>query len=157
MHTLWKRFALTCGITLALAGIAAAQEVTGSTPQVPAGWAFTFPDGNAKDGHTTFMRMECYSCHVLKGVKDQVPADSGNIGPDLTGSQSLPKEYLAESIIKAHTVVATPGYTVTEGKAGMGNYNHFMTIQELIDIVAFLRHGPAEHGPAGQGAGGNVQ
>ena len=48
------------------------------------------------------------------------------------------KEYLAESIITAHTVVATPGYTVTEGKAGMGNYNHFMTIQELIDIVAFL-------------------
>jgi hypothetical protein len=29
-----------------------------------------------------------------------------------------------------------------EGKAGMGNYNHFLTIQELIDLVAFLKHGP---------------
>jgi hypothetical protein len=28
-----------------------------------------------------------------------------------------------------------------EGKAAMGNYNHFMTIQEMIDIVAFLKHG----------------
>ena len=54
---------------------------------------------------------------------------------------SLPKEYLAESIIKAHRVVAAPGYTVKEGKASMSNYNHFMTIQEVIDIVAFLKHG----------------
>ena len=23
----------------------------------------------------------------------------------------------------------------------MGNYNHFMTIQEMIDLVAFLRQG----------------
>jgi hypothetical protein len=52
-----------------------------------------------------------------------------------------PKEYLAESIINAHTVVAVPGYIVKEGKASMGNYNHFMTIQEMIDLVAFLRHG----------------
>jgi hypothetical protein len=28
-----------------------------------------------------------------------------------------------------------------EGKASMGNYNHFMTIQEMIDIVAFLTQG----------------
>ena len=47
----------------------------------------------------------------------------------------------AESIIMAHTVVAAPGYVVKEGKASMGNYNHFMTIQEMIDIVAFIKHG----------------
>jgi hypothetical protein len=23
----------------------------------------------------------------------------------------------------------------------MGNYNHFMNIQEMIDLVAFLKHG----------------
>jgi len=51
------------------------------------------------------------------------------------------EEYLVESIIKAHTVVAAPGYTVEEGKAAMGNYNHFMTIQEMIDLVAFLKQG----------------
>jgi hypothetical protein len=38
-------------------------------------------------------------------------------------------------------VAAAPGYVVKEGKAAMGNYNHFMTIQEMIDIVAFLKHG----------------
>jgi hypothetical protein len=53
----------------------------------------------------------------------------------------LPKEYLASSIIKMHPVVAAPGYTVKEGKAALGNYNHFLTVQELIDLVAFLKHG----------------
>lgn len=143
MQTQWKRLAVACGLTLAVAGITLAQEATGGAPEVPADWTFTVPEGNATDGHITFMRMECYSCHVLKGIKDQVPTDSGNIGPDLTGYRGVAKEYLAESIITAHTVVAAPGYTVTEGKAGMGNYNHFMTIQELIDIVAFLHQGPA--------------
>jgi hypothetical protein len=37
--------------------------------------------------------------------------------------------------------VAAPGYAFKGGKASMGNYNHFMTIQEMIDIVAFLKHG----------------
>jgi hypothetical protein len=38
-------------------------------------------------------------------------------------------------------VVAAPRYTVNAGKAAMGNYNHFMRIQEMIDLVAFLKHG----------------
>ena len=28
--------------------------------------------------------------------------------------------------IKAHATVAAPGYTVKEGKARLGNYNHFI-------------------------------
>jgi hypothetical protein len=28
-----------------------------------------------------------------------------------------------------------------EGKAAMGTCNHFMTIQEMIDLVAFFKHG----------------
>jgi len=86
------------------------------------------------------MKMECYACHDVKLRRESL-AKSGDVGPDISGYSALPKEYLAESIIKAHTVVAAPGYTVKEGKASMGNYNHFMTIQEMIDLVAFLKHG----------------
>jgi hypothetical protein len=53
---------------------------------------------------------------------------------------------LRKSIMKAHTIVAAPGYTVKEGKAAMGNYNHFLTIQELIDLVAFLKEGTKADG-----------
>jgi hypothetical protein len=129
-----------CSLVVSAAGIAVGQE----TPKAPEGWKFTFPDGNAKDGQTVFMRMECYSCHVMKGLKEKLPTGAGGIGPDLSNYGTLPKEYLAESIIKAHTVVAAPGYVMKEGKAGMGNYNHFMTIQEMIDLVAFLKHPPTE-------------
>ena len=52
----------------------------------------------------------------------------------------LPKEYLAESIIKSHTVVAAPGYAVKEGRAAMGEYNHFLTVQEVI-MAAILQQG----------------
>jgi hypothetical protein len=110
-------------------------------PSVPKGWKFTFPEGDQKAGRTVFMNMQCYTCHQIKIPGEKLPPGAGGIGPDLTGYSALPKEYLAESIIKAHTVVAAPGYVVKEGKASMGNYNHFMTIQEMIDLVAYLKHG----------------
>jgi hypothetical protein len=44
-------------------------------------------------------------------------------------------------IIKSHTVVAAPGYFVKEGRASMGGYNHFLTVQELVDLVMFLKQG----------------
>ena len=110
-----------------------------AAPKVPQGWTFTFPEGHASAGKTVFLNMQCYSCHNIAGEK--LPFRAKAIGPDLTGYSDLPKEYLAESIIKAHTVVAAPGYTVKEGKAVMGVQNHFLTVQELVDLVAFLKQG----------------
>ena len=125
-------------------GFEQAQGASPAKPSVPKGWKFSFPDGDPDTGKTVFMNMQCYSCHVIQIPGEKLPADAGGIGPELTGYSALPREYLAESVIKAHTVVAAPGYVVKEGKASMGNYNHFMTIQEMIDIVAFLKHGPGK-------------
>jgi mono/diheme cytochrome c family protein len=122
-------------ITLGLSWAAGSPAV----PKVPQGWTFNFPEGQASAGKTVFLDMQCYSCHNITGEK--LPFRSKPIGPDLTGYSDLSKEYLAESIIKAHTVVAAPGYTVKEGRAVMGVHNHFLTIQELIDLVAYLKHG----------------
>jgi mono/diheme cytochrome c family protein len=132
-----------CGLVLLFTSAARAAEPAAAKPQVPAGWTFGLPQGNPASGKAVFTRMECYSCHALRGVPEKPPQGAGGIGPDLTAYAGLPREYLAESIIKAHTVVAAPGYVVKEGQAGMGKYNHFMTIQELIDLVAFLRTGAA--------------
>ncbi len=108
---------------------------------MPKGWSFSFPDGNQETGKQLFIKMECYACHTIKLPKESLAARPGNVGPELTGYSVLPKEYLASSIIKAHPAVAAPGYTVKDGKAAMGNYNHFLTVQELIDLVAFLKQG----------------
>jgi hypothetical protein len=133
--------ALTVGVVLSQMAFRQAQGASPAKPSVPKGWKFSFPDGDPKAGKTVFLNMQCYSCHAIQIPGEKLPSGAGGIGPDLTGYSALPKEYLAESIIKAHTVVAAPGYVVKEGKASMGNYNHFMTIQEMIDLVAFLRHG----------------
>jgi hypothetical protein len=112
-----------------------------AAPKVPKGWRFTFPDGDPKAGKTVFLSMKCYSCHSIEIPGEKLTSRSRGAGPELTGYSVLPKEYLAESIIKPHTFVAVPGYTVKEGRVAMGEYNHFLTIQELIDLVAFIRHG----------------
>ena len=135
-------YALTLTLALLISGVALAQKATtAKPPSVPKGWSFSFPDGNQETGKQLFVKMECYACHTIKLPKESLAARPGKVGPELTGYSVLPKEYLASSIIKAHTVVAAPGYTVKEGKAAMGNYNHFLTVQELIDLVAFLKHG----------------
>ena len=133
----------TCVVAISIAvtsltGAAAAP----TTPKVPQGWKFTFPDGDAKAGKTVFLNMKCYSCHATEIPGEKLPPSrSRGAGPALTGYSALPKEYLAESIIKPHTIVAAPGYKVKEGRAAMGEYNHFLSVQELIDLVAFLKHG----------------
>ena len=138
---------LVAGLGVALLAFAAAGGGLAwekRAPRVPNDWTFTLPGGNAESGKAVFMRMECHSCHAIKIPGEKLPAGSGEIGPDLTAYSWLPKEYLAESIIKAHTVVAAPGYVVEQGQAGMGKYNHFMTIQELVDLIAFIRKGTAQ-------------
>jgi hypothetical protein len=131
--------ALVAAFSSAMSIVATAAEV----PEVPKAWTFTFPEGNPAAGKVVFMRMECYSCHAINLPGENLPADSGGIGPALTpGYSKLPAAYLAESVIKAHTVVAAPGYELKAGQAGMGKYNHFLTVQELIDLVAFLEHLP---------------
>lgn len=123
--------ALALGASSTLAGVA-----------VPDGWTFRFPTGDSSAGRVTYERMECAACHTKAGAETTARGTSGT-GPDLSGYVGLPREYLAEAIITSHTVVAAPGYVVRDGKAGMGNYNHFMTVQELTDLVEFLR-GPEQ-------------
>jgi hypothetical protein len=114
-----------------------------SEPQIPKGWTFTLPKGDAIAGEETFMRMQCYSCHAIDLPSDSLPSDMGGIGPKLAaGYAQLPNEYLAEAIIKAHDQVAAPNYKIKAGVAGMGNYNDFLTVKELTDLVAFLKARP---------------
>ena len=137
------RYGMAVIVALFVAIRAEAADLHAAKPVVPPGWSFSFPDGNANSGQTVFIQMECYSCHHITIPGQKLPAKPAGIGPDLTsGYAGLPKEYLAEAIIKAHTVVAAPGYVMKDGLAGMGNYNHFLTVQELIDLVAFLKRGP---------------
>ena len=132
----WGTAFVLAAVSVGIASVGFADQ---ATPKVPEGWTFTLPAGNASSGRAVYVRMECSACHRLQGIPEAPPRGTAGVGPDLTGYSALPAEYLADSLIRSHTIVAAPGYYVKDGVAGMGNYNHFLTVQELIDLVAFLR------------------
>jgi len=116
--------------------------------QLPKGWTFTMPAGDPEAGRAAFEKMECYSCHKVAGAGFPKERSSGGIGPDLgAGYNKLPAGFLAESIINSHQYISgtLEKYTgLDKVSSKMGDYSSIMTVRELIDIVAFLKHlGPA--------------
>jgi mono/diheme cytochrome c family protein len=132
---------LAWGLAFALIGVAFATS-TDSTPQVPQGWRFAFPEGNAWTGGKVFVKMECFSCHNVAGRSFR-RVDTGGVGPELgPGHARLPREYLAESILNRHKVIAANEDRYRgEDKRGskMGDYSEIMTVRELVDVVTYIQ------------------
>ena len=139
MRPMTTTMLVICVVAFSLSG-AVLWGAEAPSPKVPKTWKFSLPDGDPKAGKAVFMSMKCYSCHAIDIPGEKLTSRSKGAGPELTGYSALPKEFLAESIIKPHPFVALPGYTVKEGRVAMGEYNHFLTVQEVIDLVAFLKH-----------------
>ena len=104
---------------------------------------FRLPDGNAAAGRETFLYMHCNQCHTIDG--EELPAVPG-FEPfvELGGAVTRVKSYgeLVTAIINPSHKIAEgyPEDLVSEdGKSKMYNYNGFMTVQELTDIVMFLQ------------------
>ena len=113
-----------------------AEHVEHGTPQ---GWKFTWPKGDPVKGREVFVKLECYSCHEVQGEK--FPAPNGDIGPEL--SMMGPRhevEYFAEAIINPKAVIQKgKGYEAVDGSSKMPSYNDLATVQEVIDLVAYLK------------------
>ena len=105
---------------------------------------FSLPEGNALEGQKAFVYLHCYECHFIEGI--ELPRAESDTEPfvQLGGKVSQVKTYgdLVTSIINPSHKLA-PGYpleTITDdGQSKMPLYNGYMTVQELIDIVAFLQ------------------
>lgn len=105
---------------------------------------FSLPPGDAVAGREAFLYMHCHECHSIRDVElPAVPlADPPFV--ELGGKVSRVKTYgeLLTAIINPSHKLAQ-GYPVeavsNEGRSIMPNYNGFMTVQELIDIVMFLQ------------------
>jgi len=123
---------------------------------VPPGWHFTMPPGDPKEGRAVFVKLECYSCHAVKGESFPTAAKGAeDVGPELTGMGSHhPAEYLAESLVNPNAVIVTgAGYTGSDGLSRMPDYGDVLTVRQLIDLVAYIKSLTADHGgmpmPAG--------
>ena len=104
----------------------------------PKGWQFTMPKGDPVKGRVVFDKFSCYSCHEVRGEKFP-PLDKGQaVGPELSQMGPMhPLEYFTESTINPSAVGAKK-YRGPDGKSKMPDFNSDMTVQELIDVSAYL-------------------
>ena len=111
---------------------------------MPAGWQFTLPKGDPAQGRKTFVEMECYKCHEVKGETLPAMAEKEKgAGPELSQMARIhPVEYFAESIINPNAVIypgdKEKGYLGDDGKSKMPNYNDILTIQQIADLAAYI-------------------
>lgn len=104
---------------------------------------FALPGGDAASGRDVFLYMQCNQCHTM--VDEELPVVPG-FEPyvELGGDVSTVKTYgeLVTSIINPSHKLAQ-GYAADQvsedGESNMYDYNRYMTVQELIDLVMFLQ------------------
>lgn len=108
------------------------------------GWGFTLPTGNPDVGRALFTSLDCNSCHVVSGNSDIKQPDNPQLSIPLGGNVARIKTYgeLVTSVINpSHTLPHNipEGAMTEDGQSAMRNYNEVLTVQQLIDLVAFLQ------------------
>ena len=104
----------------------------------PKGWQFTMPKGDPVKGRAVFDKFSCYSCHEVRGEKFPPLDKNQAVGPELSQMGPMhPLEYFTESTINPSAVGAKK-YRGLDGKSKMPDFNSDMTVQELIDVSAYL-------------------
>ena len=106
---------------------------------------FALPEGNIEQGKAAYTRLSCNECHSISEIPWKGGRDSLNI--QLGGELPTKKTYgeLVTSVINPSHKIAMPythkngTSTTAAGLSKMNNYNYVMTVQELIDLVAFLK------------------
>lgn len=106
------------------------------------GHGFALPEGDIELGKATYTRLACNACHSVSGIAWQGENDDLRI--PLGGEVSRQKSYgeLVTSVINPSHKIAwiyKENASTEDGLSKMKNYNEVMTVQELIDLVAFLQ------------------
>jgi mono/diheme cytochrome c family protein len=158
--------AVTLGLVSAwLFGFGGAQ-VSGQDPRhgehgTPAGWRFSWPASDVERGRSVFAKYECFSCHEVRGERFPVPRDASNVGPELSSMGSAHEvEYFIETIVNPNAVVERgKGYDAPDGSSKMPSFNDTLSVQELVDLVAYLKQLRPPPAPAGasDGHGGHAR
>ena len=119
----------------------------------PKDWRFTMPKGNPAKGRAVFEKFECYYCHEIRGEQFPSPTEHA---PELSQMGAMhPVEFFAESIINPDAVVPKT-YRDSEGKSPMTNFAEKMTVQELIDVSAYVASLRPKGAPKSVSAQGQV-
>lgn len=111
-------------------------------PESPLG--FNLPDGDADRGRAAFLELRCNSCHEVEGL--EIAYREGLAQVTLGGPTTRIKTHgeLVTSIINPSHRIAPryPEEQVTVNGESLMNaayLNDVMTVQQLVDLVAFLQ------------------
>lgn len=153
-------FVVALAVLLAAARLGWAQPAAGGHGDhaTPPGWRFSWPPGDTARGRAAFVKLECYSCHEVRGERFPAPSDRARVGPELSRMATLHEaEYFAEAIVNPNAVIEPgKGYEAADGSSKMPSYNDSMTVQEVADLVAYLRSlRPPAGGRGAAGHGGH--
>ena len=129
------------GLIGPIAGSALAQGHGRGSHGTPSGWRLHWPAGDPARGREAFLKFDCGSCHEVRGQRLPAPSARDTIGPELSMMGPLhPPEYFVEAVINpSATIEPKKGYAAADGSSKMPAFNDTMTVQELIDLVAYLR------------------
>lgn len=110
-------------------------------PDSPRG--FSLPHGDPEAGQAAFVELRCNDCHTATGVALRDP-EASDIQFPLGGPSTRVTTYasLVTSIINPSHRLSTRyprSESAVDGKSRMPVYNDVMTVQELIDVVAYLQ------------------
>jgi mono/diheme cytochrome c family protein len=95
------------------------------------------PEGDPAAGRASFLAFRCFSCHTVRGDDGLPPvseAPDADLGPELTAA---PAEQLALAIISRSHLPRQAVFAI-EGPE-MGDLGAEMTVEQLIDIVTYIR------------------
>ena len=72
-----------------------------------------------------FVKLECYSCHEVKGERFPAPSEAGKVGPELSMMGPMhPPAYFLEAVVNPNAVVEQgKGYDAPDGSSKMPSYN----------------------------------
>jgi mono/diheme cytochrome c family protein len=114
--------------------------LSGCSGGVQSGRGFRLPDGDVDQGRQAFLDLKCNSCHEVAG-EALPPPSSFNLR--LGGETIHVRTYgeLVTSVINpSHVVKDQYREALTEAQLSpMPEFNHVMTVEQMIDLVAFLQ------------------
>ncbi len=113
-----------------------------SDPTSPRG--FRLPDGTVDAGRAVFVQLDCVACHSVEGTEFPEVTSERSLEVRLGGKVNRVRTYgeLVTAIINPSHDLAK-GYAKEDvsrdGESLMADFNLTLTVQQLIDLVAFLQ------------------
>ncbi len=137
LRTMLAGFLIAAAVVLAATVPLAGQSGTAKGETV----TIFFPKGDPGAGRIAFRVLKCTACHRVHGEKDMPTPVSADPGPLLGPDQAAmdPGRLISSIITPSHMIVEEAGKR-REGKlSAMGDFDEYMRVRHLIDLVAYLR------------------